>query len=356
LTSPFSRYDDLEIVSGGSPDPGAFPLVGILRNEMYFLPAFLEHYRARGIGQFILLNDRSDDGTTEFLAAQPDVVQLRSGYRYGDVVEAPSGVPASVIGHGGAETKVRILYVWRSLLMERFAADRWALQVDMDEFVHLPPGLSFPKFVDRPSVSENRLVLAAMLDVYPSDIATLRAQRDEEFLDPDGAWFFDGEPHLDMGAEGYPAIAHPGARARLYLRHGVYRQLPELAPKKLRGRLSYHKSTRLGLRVPKYNSLEKPVLVRWPKGAAYFNSHKTSLDPARHVLLPMVHYRFTGRLYAKIRMALDENSYSSGSRDHRFLEALIDEMERADAGFLYRRSRRLGGFTNFVETGNALGV
>ena len=58
-------------------------LFAVMRNEMYFLPAFLAHYRALGVKQFVIVDDASDDGTTQYLAAQPDCCSGMSEHRYG---------------------------------------------------------------------------------------------------------------------------------------------------------------------------------------------------------------------------------------------------------------------------------
>lgn len=68
------RFDDLHAVAGDPERPFRFPLTGILHNEMHFLPAFLPHYRKLGVDRFFFIDDRSDDGTLEFLALQDDVV------------------------------------------------------------------------------------------------------------------------------------------------------------------------------------------------------------------------------------------------------------------------------------------
>ncbi|WP_227287629.1 glycosyltransferase family 2 protein [Boseongicola sp. H5] len=358
MTFPLAAFDDFEIVSGPAQSHDGLPLLGILRNEMYFLPAFLKHYRSLGISQFILLNDASDDGSTTYLEAQPDVIQLRSRRRYGDKVPTPKGMPVhaavGVVDHG---PETRILYIWRSLLHARFALGRWALQVDLDEFIYLPEGMTLPDLVAQPALAEARQVLGVMLDAYPKDLTALVAQKTAAQLDTDAEWYFDGAPHLNMAAEPYPEILHPGARARLYLRYGAYARVPDIAPRKLRRLASRLRTTRLGLRIPVHNNLEKPVLLRWQDGDVHLNSHKTNVSPSRALLLLIVHYRFTGHLYAKIEMALSEASYSSGSRDHRFLQALIATMEQhGNASFCYAKSRALSGFSAFRETGNAIGL
>ncbi|MCY4336842.1 MAG: glycosyltransferase family 2 protein [Litoreibacter sp.] len=207
-----SDFDDLTVVSSRAPDPDAFTLCTIGRNEMYFLPAFLEHYRKLGIEQFAVLNDCSDDGTRDYLLAQPDVVLFESNYAYGDTVNLPSGMSEQV-------SNGRILYVWRALLFDRFARSGWAVQLDMDEFVHLPPNTRFQD-VARTLEKENAsAALGLMVDVYPSDIGALARQASDTEIDLGSDWYFDGGPHLKLRENRAARVLHAGARAFVpYLR------------------------------------------------------------------------------------------------------------------------------------------
>ena len=77
------QYDDLRQISNRKADKDALTLCAIGRNEMYFLPTFLAHYRRLGVEQFAILDDRSTDGMTEYLLEQNDVVLYRSDHKYG---------------------------------------------------------------------------------------------------------------------------------------------------------------------------------------------------------------------------------------------------------------------------------
>lgn len=64
-----------------------FPTDAILafsavRNEMLRLPYFLKHYRALGVDHFLIVDNDNDDGTAEFLAAQPDVSLWTTKHSY----------------------------------------------------------------------------------------------------------------------------------------------------------------------------------------------------------------------------------------------------------------------------------
>jgi hypothetical protein len=341
------RLDDLRIMSGSHLKDG-FTLCAILRNEMYFLPAFLGHYRSLGVERFIFVDDNSDDGTHEYIVGQPDVMTLSSARRYGETVPSPWA--------GDTRKDVRILYVWRTLMMERFCSGVWSLQVDLDEFIHLPAGQSFPDLVSRPDIAGERSILGVMLDAYPASLSDLTPLPGDAHLDPRARWYFDGEPHLDVSRGERPATLHPGARARLYWKHRLLHANP--ATRLPLGRRIEYMLARswLGLRTPRYNTLEKPVLVRWAPGSRYFSSHRTDIGYSRRHLLPILHYRFTGALFRKMEMALRERSYYGNSRDHRLLQALMAEMSLTDQSFLYPGSRLFRNFEDFAATGNAIGL
>jgi hypothetical protein len=341
------KIDDLKVISS-RPLTGGFTLCAIIRNEMFFLPAFLDHYRRLGVERFIFLDDRSDDGTLEYILQQPDIMVLSSSRRYGDTLASPWSP--------GGSAEVRALYVWRTLLMERFCTEAWSLQVDLDEFVHLPEGQTFQNLIKRPDFGDARLVLGVMLDAYPPALSDLVRQRDDTNLDPKGLWYFDGETHLDIASRRDPVIVHPGARARLYWKHRLYHAVPEtrLPLDRMFNQLIVR--SRFGLRIPRFNTIHKPTLIRWKSGSRFFNSHRTDIEHSRKYLLPVLHFRFTGSLYRKIEIALAEGSYSGKSRDHRFLNALISRMSQTDPSFLYPASRCYSSFDDFRLTGNEIGL
>ncbi|MEM9585557.1 MAG: glycosyltransferase family 2 protein [Pseudomonadota bacterium] len=349
MTHHLAPFDDLKIISSTQPDPDAFTLCAIARNEMYFLPAFLAHYRKLGVEQFAILNDRSDDGTTEYLLAQPDVVMLSSNYAYGDTVELSETLE-------GLISRGRILYIWRSLLFDRFAKGRWGVQVDLDELIHLPEGTTFQDLARRLDAEQAQVAMGVMLDLYPADLATLAAQRDDKHLDPDTGWYFDGEPHLALLAASPPKMQHPGARARLYQTYGLTELYPKFGITTPMSRFRRMRKTRLGLRILPYNTVHKPVMAKWPDGALFSSSHNTNIAASTQVLLPMPHYRFTGALYRKIETAIRENSYSAGSRDHHLMAELLKRMGEKKGVFTYRKSLPLGDFDAFRKGGIALGL
>ncbi len=343
--------NDLRIVAGKNTPNSGFTLLSLLRNEFYFLPAFLSHYRRLGVQRFVFLNDNSDDGSVEYLIDQPDIILLESDHSYGD----PVSIPAS---SSQINRNLRMMVLWRSIMHDMFADERWALQVDIDEFVHLPDGTTFDDVVARLERENVTAAWGVMLDVYPSDISTLRKQERELHLDISSAWYFDGEQHLRLRRRGRPKTMHPGARARLYQTYGATRLYATLGARKLSVPKRILRSVGVVRTPQKYNSLWKPIMVRWSiRNHSYFSSsHHSNHLYSRELLLPIQHFRFSGAVYGKIRSGMQEQQYYNNSADHRLLAELFDTMEETHGSFCYKASRQLTSFEDFIATRNAFGI
>lgn len=99
-------------VKGHGQEEGRVLCVALTHNEMSILPEFLDHYRRLGPVQFAIVDDRSDDGSREFLLGQPDVTlfEPKPGSTYADHKRQ-----------------------WRRELLDAFAHNRWCLVPDIDE-------------------------------------------------------------------------------------------------------------------------------------------------------------------------------------------------------------------------------
>ena len=127
---------------------GDILLFATIRNEAARLPFFLRHYRALGVNHFLFVDNASDDGSPEALAAEPDVSlwTTRASYR------------GSRFGMD-----------WLNGLLARHGSGHWCLTVDADELLLIPHG-------DRATLRELTAALdarglpmmaAMMLDLYP---------------------------------------------------------------------------------------------------------------------------------------------------------------------------------------------
>ena len=86
----------------------------VLRNEVTRLPFFLNHYRRLGVSQFLVVDNDSDDGSSDYLAAQSDISVWRTAHSY----------RASRFGLD-----------WLTWLQIRYAHGHWCLTVDADELL-----------------------------------------------------------------------------------------------------------------------------------------------------------------------------------------------------------------------------
>ena len=88
------------------------------RNERLFAPWFLDYYRALGVEWFFIVDDRSDDGTAEFLSTQKDVTLFADSAA--DYRRARSGVR------------------WLNALRRRYGSGHWCISADADEQLIVP--------------------------------------------------------------------------------------------------------------------------------------------------------------------------------------------------------------------------
>jgi hypothetical protein len=310
----------------------------IVHNEMFFLAEFLRHYRALGVDRFVVLDDRSTDGSREFLARQPDVMLVESDIRYFEEVAYPPQVRARI-------REARAVRLWRDQLMDQFCTGQWAVVVDPDEFLALPGDLSS---LTRALAAEgHEAAWGVMLDMYPRGVRDILGAPATARFSLEDAWFFDARPHLDPRQERetppVPRTVYPGSVARLFSAYGV---LPQgTLVRRLRRRLS-------GYRYEPHQIIHKTPVVLWRPGDYFLNCHVTSKPVGRRVI-PMMHFKFTADLGRKIEYALATGGYNQASRSYRLYATLIERMRARDGSFLGRVSRRYRGFDDFVRAGVA---
>lgn len=203
-----------------------------VRNEAVRLPWFLDHHRRLGVSHFLIVDNGSDDGTTDFLAAQPDV----------SLWVTDSSYKASRFGVD-----------WITWLLMRHGHGHWCLTVDADELLIYPYHDSrdlraLTEWLDR----QGRPMMGAMmLDLYPKGPVgdhPYSAGDDPltalHWFDPSGYGIRVQQPMGNLWIQG-------GPRARMF-----FAAEPRRAP-----------------------TLNKVPLVRWHWRYAYVNSTHSLLPP-----------------------------------------------------------------------------
>ena len=202
-----------------------------LRNEIVRLPYFLEYYRDMGINHFLIVDNDSNDGSTDYLAAQPDVSLWHTKASY---------------------KRSRFGVDWLNWLQLKYAHGHWALTVDADEFLIYPycdtrPLRALTDWLDASSI---RSFSAMLLDMYPK--GRLDAQPYSAGQDPleIASWFDSGNYTISRNKRFGNLWIQGGPRARIF-----FADKPEKAP-----------------------ALNKIPLVKWDRRYAYVSS--------THMLLP----------------------------------------------------------------------
>jgi hypothetical protein len=233
LWRAFRKRGQLALVSKKPEIPqGAILACAVMRNEAVRLPYFLEHYRALGVDHFLIVDNGSEDGSAEILAAQPDVTlwSTRSSYR---------------LSRFGVD--------WITWLLIQYGEGHWCLTVDADEI------LIYPFHETRPLQAltgwlEARGQIAfpaMMLDLYPKGPvsgALYQAGQDPfEILQ-----YFDSGNYTIRRQKKLKSLwIQGGPRARTF-----FTDRPRRAP-----------------------TLSKIPLVKWSRGFAYLNSTHSLLPP-----------------------------------------------------------------------------
>ena len=251
-----------------------------LRNELVRLPYFLDYYRNMGVAHFLMVDNGSDDGTTEYLETQRDVSLWTTDGSY----------KASSFGVD-----------WLNHLQWRYGADHWCLVADVDEFLLYPyadtrPLHALTDWLD----SQGRKSFSAMLlDMYPKGPIAAQPYREGQNPFEIARWF---------DAANYSIKRNP-LMSNLWIQGGVRQRLfmadsPEQAP-----------------------ALNKVPLVRWSRKYAYASSSHMALprglnrvydesggEQASGVLL---HAKFLDTIMTKAQEELARGEHYAGSREYR---------------------------------------
>jgi hypothetical protein len=313
---------DLRVLKPSTSAPRGLALFAVVRNEAYFLPFFFAHYRALGIETFLIYDDRSDDGTREFLMAQPDCAVVTSDRRFSD----DFGFDA----HGAPR---RLSQALKESVPEAMLPGRWVVTADADEFLVLPSGfadlIQFTGLLDRIG---QPYATAPMVDFYGD---TLNHRNYGREVDP-----FAGNPWFDVGPyyvwEGQvrPRPFAAGFRIRLLLvLHAHHpRVTARIFGEEMTGATPY-----------------KAPLLKHGAGVTRVGDHTLSIAPQAEVCAALAHFKLYPGLDAKIDLALRERQYANRSTEYAFLDAAIRLF--GDEPLVAAESRRFTGPDSLEQAG-----
>jgi hypothetical protein len=267
----------------------------IVRNELFFLPHFLRHYRNLGVRDFLFLDDRSTDGTLEFLLSQDDCTVMQANLAFGDPYEGKRFGVAS-----------------KTLLPRQLLQGRWVLSVDADEFLLLPSG--FATIDALTSALQNNGLKAAralMFDFFPPSLRSLddAPAQSNPF---DLCQYFDAWETVDWPNHAIQPVRlsnGDGVRPRMFARLRATSEAIRDFPS------SY-----------KVASMYKVPLVFWTADTAMLTSHHSNEPASDKIQLALAHFKFVPGYKARIAGALATKAYWQDSIEYRFLDIASREL------------------------------
>jgi hypothetical protein len=275
--------------SGTQPDAINADVVAIcvVRDEMWRLPFFLAYHRWLGVQHFIVIDNRSADGTIDFIQGERDVTCITAPGNYG-------GTPA---GHK----------TWLNWGLRLAPSNRWNLLLDADEvFVGtaLQQG-NLQSLVRKLDKEGAAIVATSLVDCYPAEFPM---PAHFEPVPWERAPYFDPGPYIQWPAKTWPVHHfHHGARERICWPHWRWaRKIKRVIPRPLRPGI-LHDAPPWVVKMP---------LLRNVPGIVFESVHRSLEAPRSASLFALLHYKFDIDLPAKVDVALRERQHAQNSREY----------------------------------------
>jgi len=250
-----------------------------LRNERVRLPYFLDYYRRIGVGHFLVVDNASDDGSREYLSAQPDV---------------------SVWTTTASYKAARFGMDWINRLLRRHGSGHWCLTVDPDEFLVYPHMNTRPlrALTDWLHSSGVRSFSAMLLDMYPKGSVTAQPYREGQDPFEIASWFDPANYAIRKNRLYRNLWIQGGPRART-----MFADDPQNAP-----------------------ALNKIPLVRWQRSYAYVSSTHMLLPRSLNIVYDedggemasgaLLHAKFLSTFADKSAEELDRRQHYANSKEY----------------------------------------
>jgi len=278
-----------------------FPLFGMCKNEIYFLPYFFDHYRKLGVDYFLIYDDHSSDGSLEFFLSQHDCDVITSDNKYRDKF--------GLSIHGNPLIFSSVL---KNQIPEKYFATKWNIVVDMDEFLILPHNYpSLETFTSKLDLANKYYVTSPMVDFYPAEISLTKMDKN---LSP-----FDNNPYFDLGP--YYSFTHTyqvkslpaGLRFRLW---DLLRKNNSILFQKLQPN----------------NRMVIPTAIKCPliksgMGVERVGEHCINATPYGQDHACLAHFKLYPGINDKVQNALDEKQHFNQSIEYVLLDYLIKNLE-----------------------------
>lgn len=326
MTSQLRRLDTRRLPALSPDGVDAYLVV---RNEIDRLPEILDHHRRLGVERFFVTDNGSDDGTPEYLLAQPDCVVHHTTASFGAARWGMDWINELAASHG---------------------QDRWRLFIDADELFVYPHAdtVTLPELCRFLSDTGAEGVFALMVDMYgPGPLVEAVHKPGMRLLDVcplhDTRYTVRRKPGLPFARHFCNVEALGGPRQRIFYPEfndvGVTGMVAARALRKLRhsrfgGPLGLTRS-RLGICPP---DITKIPLVRGAAGRHWVSNHRTTPLTLSPVTGALLHFKLLSTFAEKAAVEARRGEHWGGGTEYARYAALLTE--RADVRFAYADSRR----------------
>jgi glycosyltransferase involved in cell wall biosynthesis len=293
-----------------------------------------------GVRRFIVVDNASQDGTTEYLLAQQDCVVFHTEASYS----------ASRFGVD-----------WQNALLSEFGLNRWNILADADEL------LVYDRYDELPisrlcqwlSAERARGLQAIMIDMYSDkSFAEVHYESGSDFLITcpyyDSQYHFVPRLSVPFLYSAFPSVEPIGGprlrycfpqqntsklwpRLRVKLFFRLQRQLRRIFP-----------GASLRVEAPAPQSFKIP-LVFWTSNDCYITSHRMNKLPLSDLSGALLHFKYFQDFTHRIDDAITRSAHHNDSAEYRRYRELFAYSR--DFNFMYPKSQRFAGSESLIQAG-----
>ena len=274
--------DSIKTLKKVSIPAGEPVLLCLCRNESLTLPALIEHHRRLGFSYFVFLDNGSDDGTQELLAASDGVTLLESKLPY-----------------------KRHQNDFKQYLFQTYGMDRWGLLVDADEFFDFPGSehLSLQSLISYLDQRGFNSLFTPLLDMFSDKPLQQLAEIEQA---------------------GFDRRHYPFCEIQSISRPPRHRLRASLLNRSFEAYTGGIRRSHFGLDC----WLSKFALLKSSAGQTPYRTPHSISRRAKvaDISGALLHYKFTSAFFSKIQSALAEKQYFQDSSEYRkYAQVLQDQ-------------------------------
>lgn len=309
------------------------------RNELSRLPYLLGYYRNLGVNKFFVVDDKSNDGSREYLMKQHDCFLYEPSNSF---KESRAGVD------------------WQNLLLNKFGVGHWTIVADADELLAYPhmERIKLPELCQYLDNEESTALFAFLLDMYPKDdLSTGICIPEKPFFEIcpyfDSEYTFRKVSTLNSPINELPRVRVVGGpRIRKFYpwqrNVGLFHRIVNTTTIKIAERLKFIKGDR-----PHYApALIKMPLVKWATGIERLSNHVILAPPDTKVSFitgAIMHFKFFADFHDKAKAEVARGVHFGGSLEYK--RYLAHTRKNPNMKLHYQGSKKYANSGSLVAAG-----